>query len=69
MQGNTFNIIIKYEKKFNEWKNLQFHNIPISTQEKVIQNKTNIEFGSVGSHQEMPSVGIYKYYFWNIIIE
>lgn len=54
MQGNTFNIIIKYEKKFNEWKNLQFHNILISTQEKVIQNKTNIEFGSVGSHQEMP---------------
>lgn len=67
MQGNTVNIINKYQKKNKKWKNMQFQNIFISTQEKVIQNKTNMEFGSGGSHQEMPSVGIYNYYFWNII--
>lgn len=59
MQGNIFNIINKYRKKNKKWKNLQFQNTFISTQEKVIQN--NMEFGSGGSHQEMPSVRIYNY--------
>jgi len=27
-----------------------------------------MEFGGGGSHQEMPSVGIYGYYFWNITL-
>lgn len=62
MQGNTLNNIIK-NQKIQKWKNLQFHNTFISIHWKVIENKTNMEFGSGGSHQEMPSAGIYEYYF------
>lgn len=47
---------------------MQLQNISICTLWKVIENETKMEFGVGGSHQEIPSEGMYRYYFWNITL-